>query len=132
LGASDPLGAAAAPDDPLFGPSAGLFDLLGDAALPAAGAAPLSSGVTLKASAPAPAVKPKGKKKKKKQSGDGSPQTQALLRMMGGVAVILLGLAAFGMAIHKATDEEGNAYRAIRWTIFGISLIGSGVKLIVG
>jgi hypothetical protein len=132
----DLLGAAAPANDPLFGPSNNLLDLLSDASLPAAGAAPLNSGVALKPAKAAPASKPTAKKKKKKKGSTGaSIQTQTAMRMLGGVFVILLGLGAFGMAIAKLAgdDDSGfHVYRAIRWSMLGISLVGAGLKLIVG
>ncbi|HUY91897.1 MAG TPA: hypothetical protein VMV10_24365 [Pirellulales bacterium] len=134
--AADPLGATAPANDPLFGPSNNLLDLLGDVSLPAAGAAPLGSGVVLKSAKPAAASKPAAKKTKKKKGSSGaSMQTQTIMRMLGGVCVILFGLGAFGIAIAYVVSEDENGFkgwRAIRWTIFGISLIGSGLKLIVG
>jgi hypothetical protein len=98
--------------------------------------------VVLKASKPAavsakPAAAVKKKKKKKKGSGGASIQTKTTLRMMGGAFVVLLGLAAFGMALVKLTggddDDSGfHVWRAIRWSMLGCSLVGSGLKLIVG
>ena len=137
--AVDPLAAGPPTNDPLFGPSTNFLDLLGDASLPAAGAAPLGSATVLKGHKPSSAVagKPAAKKKKKKKKGSGgaSIQTQTTLRMMGGVCVILLGLGVFGLAIAKATsdDESGlHVWRAIRLSMLGFSLVGGGVKLIVG
>ena len=129
-------GIAAAPtDDPLFAPSSNMLDLLGDAALPPAAGMPLSSGVLLKPSAPAPPAKPKAKKKKKKkQSGEKSENAQVLMRMAGGACVVLLGLGAIGMGIYALVGDEDNInpFRFVRWVIFGVGLIGTGLKFIVG
>lgn len=130
-----PAVAAAMPtDDPLFAPSGNMLDLLGDAALPPATAAPLTSSVVLKPSAPAPVAKPKAKKKKKKRSGEKSENPQVLLRMAGGACVVLLGLGAIGMGIYALVGDEDNInpFRFVRWVIFGVGLIGTGLKFIVG
>lgn len=135
--AADPLGAAASAGDPLFGPSSNLLDLLDDPSLNAAGAAPAGSGVVLKSTKPAESAKPtaKKKKKKKKGSGEASLQAQAIMRMLGGVCVILLGLGVIGLAIAKfvSDDDSGlHVARGIRLSLVGISIIGGGLKLIVG
>jgi len=116
-----------------------LLDLLGDAPLPGAGGAPLSSGVVLKASAPAPLEKPeaKKKKKKKKSGSDGlSDNTQVLFRMSGGALLVLLGLGLIGVGIYGIvgrTQDEGVRIPFVRWWILGgLSVIGSGIKLVVG
>lgn len=121
--------------DPLFGPPGSFLDLLNDATLPAPGAAPLDSGVTLKSTKPAHAAKPAAKKKKKKGSGGASVQTRTTLRMLGGACIILGGLGVIGLAIVKFTsDDESGLHigRGIRLTILGFSIIGGGLKLIIG
>ena len=133
--AADPLGASAPADDPLFGPSTNFLDLLNDASLPAAGAAPLGSGVVLKASKPAAvAAKPAAaakKKKKKKGAGGLTIQTKTTLRMRWGAFIVLLGLGAFGAAV--AVVVTGFSFRLVRFLIVvGFLLIGGGLKLIVG
>lgn len=133
--AVDPLSSSAPAGDPLFAPSNNLLDLLNDASLPAAGAAPLGSGVVLKGSKPAAvAAKPAAaakKKKKKKGAGGLSIQTKTTLRMMWGAFIVLLGLGAFGAAV--AVVVTGFSFRLVRLLIVvGFLLIGGGLKLIVG
>lgn len=133
--AADPLGGSAPADDPLFAPSNNLLDLLNDASLPAAGAAPLASGVVLKGSKPADvATKPPAaakKKKKKKSAGGISIQTKTTLRMMWGAFIVLLGLGAFGAAV--AVIVTGFSFRLVRLlVVVGFLLVGGGLKLIVG
>jgi hypothetical protein len=132
--ASAPAELPAAKDAP------NLLDLLGDSAFSAAGTAPASSGVVLKAGAPPPIAesKPKAKKRKKKKSGSGelSDNTRVLLRMSGGAILVLLGLFAIGRAIYAivSRDDENAAIGFLvgRWILGGVSSISGGLKLICG
>lgn len=139
--AIDPLAAGPPVADPLFAQPGSFLDLLNDATLPAAaGGATAGHGVTLKSTTPSHGAKPaakkqKTKKKKKKGSGSASIQTKTTLRMMGGVCVIFFGLVVIGLAIMKFTsDDESGTHiaRGIRMTIAGFSIIGGGLKLIIG
>jgi hypothetical protein len=128
---------ATANELPALEPGPNLLDLLGDAPLPAT-AAPLSSGIVLKAAPPAPVEKPKTKKKKKKKqpSGELSDNAQVLRRMAGGAFLVLLGLLAIGRAIYAivSRDDENGAIGFLvgRWIIGGVSSISGGLKLICG
>lgn len=135
--ASDPLG----PSDPLgqdvFGGSANLFDLLGDAPLPGSTGTPLATSPLL--AKPLPAEPPKKAKanKKKKKSGDSamSDHMTVMFRMMGGGCLVLcgLGLIVWGIVIISNPDDEGwSPGGAIRRFVGGVSLIGGGLKAIVG
>ena len=136
--ASDPLG----PSDPLgqdvFGGSANLLDLLGDAPLPGSTGTPLTTSPLLaKPLTAEPPKKDKAKKKKKKKSGDSamSDHMTVVLRMMGGGCLILcgLGLIVWGIVIiSNPDDERWSPGGAIRRFVGGVSLIGGGLKAIVG
>lgn len=135
--ASDPLG----PYDPLgqdmLGGSSNLLDLLGDAPLPGSTGTPLTSSPLL--AKPIAAEPPKNvkTKKKKKKSGDSamSDHVTVMLRMMGGgfLALCGLGLIVWGIVIiSNPDDERWSPGRAIRCFVGGVSLIGGGLKAIVG
>lgn len=132
LGPSDPLGQDA------FGGSANLLDLLGDVPLPGGTGTPLTSSPLL--AKPLPSAEPPKKakaKKKKKKSGDGamSDHVTVMLRMMGGgfLALCGLGLIIWGIVIiSNPDDERWSPGRAIRCFVGGVSLIGGGLKAIVG
>lgn len=136
--APDPLG----PSDPLgqdvFGGSANLLDLLGDAPLPGSTGTPLTSSPLLaKPLTAEPPKNVKAKKKKKKKSGDSamSDHVTVMLRMMGGgfLALCGLGLIIWGIVIiSNPDDERWSPGRAIRCFVGGVSLIGGGLKAIVG
>lgn len=126
---SDPLG------QDLFGGSANLLDLMGEAPLPGASATPLASPLLAKPVAAAPAKKAKAKKKKKKGGGVSGDNATVLLRMMGGGVVALcgLGLIIWAIVVIANPDDSGlHVARAIRRFIGGASLIGAGFKTIIG
>ncbi|HJT34972.1 MAG TPA: hypothetical protein VJ783_23290 [Pirellulales bacterium] len=129
--ASDPLG------QNVFGGSANLLDLLGDAPLPGSTGTSLTSSPLLAKPLTAEPPKKAKAKKKKKKSGDGamSDHVTVMLRMMGGGFLVLCGLAliVWGIVIiSNPDDERWNPGRAIRCFVGGVSLIGGGLKAIVG
>ncbi|HEX5445951.1 MAG TPA: hypothetical protein VFW87_19135 [Pirellulales bacterium] len=137
--ASDPLTADPLGQD-LFGGSANLLDLMGDAPLPGGSAGPLTSPLPAspllaKPPAAAPAKKPKAKKKKKKGDSTAGDNATVILRMMGGgfIGLCGLGLIVWGIVLIANPDDSGlHVMRAIRRFIGGASLIGAACKTIVG
>ncbi|MGH7139915.1 MAG: hypothetical protein ACREHD_29605 [Pirellulales bacterium] len=67
-------------------------------------------------------------------SGEKSENGQVMMRMAGGACVVLLGLGAIGMGIYALVGDEDhiNPFRFVRCVIFGVGLIGTGLKFIVG
>lgn len=129
--ASDPLA------QDVFGGSPNLLDMLGEAPLPGSTGTPLAGPLLAK---PLPAAAPPKKlkaKKKKKSKGDSaaSDHVTVMLRMMGGGCLVLcgLGLIVWGIVIIANPDDSGlHVMRAIRRFVGGVSLIGGGLKSIVG
>jgi len=115
----------------LLGQPGEMLDLFDEASMPAI-AQPLGAqGLGVAQPAVRTPAQVGGKKKVQRKSGEGG-QAAVVLRILGGAALMCLGVGLAIFGLYALQNDEHGARRPVRVIVLGVCLLGSGFKLMLG